>query len=105
MKKEINEGQYWKLIQIALGSHARMGGLAGQAFTSYRCLMCLEPFSHPNTMTPHFCPTCTKLASEECKKRFEDGFFSKWVDEGWDILEAKHRAIKELLFSKSEGEK
>jgi hypothetical protein len=37
---------------------ARQSGIAGQAFTDYRCWRCGKNKRHPNTNVPYFCNDC-----------------------------------------------
>lgn len=38
------------------------GGVAGQAFTRWTCILCGDERQHHNTMTPRVCEPCAKLA-------------------------------------------
>lgn len=61
-----------KLMRIVLAhSVNNMGGICGQAFTSYTCLCCGGEFSHSNTCTPLICEMCVKAIKEEIKNDFK----------------------------------
>lgn len=42
-------------------------GIAGQAFTDYKCAMCGKTESHENTAVPKLCPSCSKI-HELCRR-------------------------------------
>ena len=46
-----------RLAPILLAANRR-GGISGQAFTEYTCLMCELPRMHPNTAVPVLCQAC-----------------------------------------------
>jgi DNA-directed RNA polymerase subunit RPC12/RpoP len=56
-----------ELYRIVLGQQLNRSGMAGQALTNYTCLRCEDEFTHGNTMTPYFCPDCTKSLYQEFK--------------------------------------
>ncbi len=59
MKIEIEESKLNKLWELALW-YSNRGGIAGQAFTNYVCLMCDRDCLHENTNTPIICRDCQK---------------------------------------------
>ena len=62
-----------KVIRNILKLNHR-GGLAGQAFTSYKCHGCLEEKMHSNTAVPFVCRKCEKELKEisQLKQRLKD---------------------------------
>lgn len=48
-------------------------GLAGQAFTNWKCLRCDAEHVYPNTMVPFICNDCIG----DVKKLYEEGYFNE----------------------------
>lgn len=72
---EISEKSYLILIRAALLCDTRRGGIAGQAFTNYECVVCEQVYSNSDTAVPLICPTCTSIYKPKIKTLWEGGYF------------------------------
>jgi DNA-directed RNA polymerase subunit RPC12/RpoP len=94
MEKTISEKSYFRMIQACLGLDMRRGGVAGQAFTSYICVACENPNSHPDTAPPLVCPECTKQLRPKIHQLWKEGYFLV-SDDDWDAFGERMKKIKE----------
>lgn len=92
MSKTISDKSYWRMVRCCLASDMRIGGLAGQAFTNFICVVCEEPEVNGNTSTPLICRKCTNELRPKIKEMFDQGYFSltdNEIDEAYECLRIK----------------
>lgn len=101
MSKTLSDWQYNVLIQAALSSSKRrQGGIAGQAFTNYKCVCCEGIFSNSNTNTPLFCNECEKTESKKISKLWHDGYFSLSEKECEEYFDNYYNKLREAQLNK-----